>query len=119
MVILEAHVRQVVTGGSDTEVLVLGDFNEVLTTSAGQIVFAPMLNDPVLYDFHTDLLASSGEFSFIPSGAILDHIITTADLADELVGGSELIPRLDIQFNAYETGISDHLPVIISMPVLQ
>ena len=115
---LEQHVRQTLEGTGDDEILLLGDFNERIDTAGGQARFAPFLGDPALYDFHTDELVATGAASFIPSGRVIDHVISTSALADELVGGTDLIPPLDSQFNAYLSAISDHLPVVVSMPIL-
>ncbi len=112
---LEAHVRTTTSAGSD--VMVMGDFNEVITTTGGMARFAPFLSAPDQYDFHTDTLAADGAASFVPSGAILDHIITTPGLADELAGGQDQIPRLDAELSTYLSSVSDHLPVVISMPL--
>jgi endonuclease/exonuclease/phosphatase family metal-dependent hydrolase len=116
---LEDHVAQTASAGTVGGLMVMGDFNEVITSTGGMTRFAPFLDAPELYDLHTDQLASDGAASFLPSGAILDHIITTASLADEFAGGQDRIPRLDAQFGGYTTSISDHLPVVSSLPIWQ
>jgi endonuclease/exonuclease/phosphatase family metal-dependent hydrolase len=115
---LEAYVRQAVDNAGE-QVLMLGDFNEVLTTSAGMSVMAPFLDATSRYKIRTLNLANSGQTSFIPSGAILDHVITTSNLDDEMGTGSTVIPRVDYELTSYESVISDHLPVVSAMPVLQ
>lgn len=117
MVTLESYVSQLVTEGDEQEVLVLGDCNEVLTDSAGRAVFAPWLDSPDDYTVQTMDLAESGGESFLPSGVILDHQITTAGFADELSGGSVVIPPLDEQYSSYTYAVSDHLPVVLRMPI--
>jgi endonuclease/exonuclease/phosphatase family metal-dependent hydrolase len=117
MLTLEAHIRGLVDAGSD-QVIMLGDYNEVLTSEVGRAVFAPFLDAPERYRVQTDALARSGAFSFVPTGAMLDHIITTVGL-DEEVGASEaVIPRLDLEVNGYVDRVSDHLPVAIALPIL-
>jgi hypothetical protein len=53
MVTLERYVRAQVDGGGEDEVVVLGDYNEVLTTASGQAVMAPMLSAPDRYRFRS------------------------------------------------------------------
>jgi endonuclease/exonuclease/phosphatase family metal-dependent hydrolase len=117
MVTLEEHVRGLVATGAD-KVVVLGDYNEVLTTTAGREVFAPFLAAPDLYTVQTDDLAQTGAFSFVPSQAMLDHVVTTSALDDELDATEAVIPRLDLEVNDYVNRVSDHLPVAISLPIL-
>lgn len=117
MAALADHVAGVVAGGED-EVVVLGDYNEVLTSGGGRQAMAPWLDDAG-YVVHTDRLAQAGEFSFLPFENVLDHVVTTTGLSDELAGAGAEIPRIDQQTFNYETAVSDHLPVIIAMPILQ
>lgn len=114
---LEDHVRGSVEGSGDDEILMLGDFNERIDTSDGAARFEPFLGDPAAYEFHTDTLPN-GAASFIPSGRVIDHVISTVGLAEEMSGGLEQIPALQTFFNAYTSAISDHLPVVVSMPIL-
>lgn len=116
-VLLEAYVAGQVAGQGDPEVLVLGDFNEILTSAGGQAVLAPWLA-PTSYDVLTQELADAGDTSFLPTGVILDHQVSTVGLADELAGGTTQIPPLDDQFLGYRSQVSDHLPVVVSMPIL-
>lgn len=117
MIALEAHVATLVAAGQGP-VVVLGDYNEILTSAEGRDVFAPFLSAPASYTVETEELASAGAFTFIPSGRILDHIISTADLVDEIGDSDAVIPRLDTQLNVYEAVVSDHLPVAIALPIL-
>jgi endonuclease/exonuclease/phosphatase family metal-dependent hydrolase len=116
MIELEAHIADHVAT-IDEDVVVLGDFNEVITSTGGRAVFDPFLASGG-YTLHTEQLAAEGRFSFVPSQAILDHVISTTALADELAGGEAQIPPLHIQLVNYENAVSDHLPVAVSMPIL-
>lgn len=118
MVELEEYVTQLAGEGGEPEVLILGDFNEVLTSSAGLAVFEPWLEPAGDYTIQTMNLANSGAETFLPSGVILDHQITTSGFSDELSGASVVIPQLDSQYSSYEYAVSDHLPVVLRMPVL-
>ncbi len=117
-VLLEEYVAGQVAGAGDADVLILGDFNEILTSAGGRAVLAPWLDAPSSYDMLTQELADAGDTSFIPSGIILDHQVSTTALADELAGGAAQIPPLDDQFLGYRSQVSDHLPVVVSMPIL-
>lgn len=117
MVTLERHVRDQVDAGGEDELIVLGDYNEVLTTTSGQAVLAPMLSAPERYRFRSQEAAAAGEASFLPSGRVIDHIVTTAGLAAEVGEVRAIIPRLDAQLQRYDAYVSDHLPVVLSIPM--
>jgi len=118
MVSLFDYIKSMIDGPADDDVILLGDFNEVLTTGVGQSAFGALLTDP---DFRvqTANVAAAGGVTFLPTSVILDHIVTTVSLDDELQGGGLVIPPLDSQLVTYRGNVSDHLPVVISMPVLQ
>jgi hypothetical protein len=82
-------------------------------------VFGPFLDNTDLYRVRTDALAQGGGVSFVPSGRMLDHIITTVGLDDEVGGSEAVIPPLNIEVNDYVNRVSDHLPVAIALPILQ
>jgi len=113
---LETHVADVITP-VDPDVLLLGDFNETITSSVPRAVFDPFLDKPDSYHLHTDQLALEGRFSFVPSRSILDHLISSSSLADEFAGSIGQIPPLHVQLVNYENAVSDHLPVVVSMPI--
>lgn len=116
--LLAGHVRGMIDGPADDEVVVLGDLNDTVTHPSGQEVFAPFLDDPELR-WQTEALAMQGETSYLPSQSLIDHIVTTSALDEELSGsGGARIPRLDVQLGSYQDEVSDHLPVVLSFPVL-
>ncbi len=116
VVILENHLRTTVQGSGSGSLMVLGDFNDTLT-GAGEAVFSPIATAPQLYTIRTQANSSSGDVSFVPSSVLLDHIVTTTALDDELTGSSAIIPRLDMQMTGYVGQVSDHLPVIVRVPL--
>jgi hypothetical protein len=75
-----------------------------------------MLASPDRYTFRDHDAAFGGEASFIPSGRVIDHIVTTAGLAEEIGATDAIIPRLDAEMSRYEDTVSDHLPVVLSIP---
>ncbi len=101
----------------DEDVVLLGDFNEVVTTGEGLRALAPIADARTRYDIETRPLAERGEASFLPSGVVLDHIVTGIGLAPELGAETARIVHLDASFRGYEYAVSDHLPVVISMPL--
>lgn len=115
---LEAHVRDLV-GAGQGQVVIMGDFNERLDTVEGRAVFAPFLDAPADYAIRTLGPAEDGEVTYLPfGGRFIDHIITTAGLADEMTASDPVVPRLDQELVGYDQ-VSDHLPVATAMPVLE
>lgn len=114
---LDTYVRAQIDDGGEDEVIVLGDFNETVDTSWGMAVMAPMLGAPDRYRFRSQEAALAGEASYIPSGRVIDHVVTTAGLTEEVGGARAIIPRLDQQMVRYESYVSDHLPVVLSIPM--
>ncbi|MCB9561678.1 MAG: hypothetical protein H6708_14840 [Kofleriaceae bacterium] len=117
---LDAWMRAEIDGGGDDELILLGDYNEDLAPEDGapeDIVLAPLLDAPDRYRFRTSALAAAHTASFIPSGALIDHIVTSAGLLDEVGDVSAVIPPLDREQPWYEQVVSDHLPVVLSIPL--
>ena len=114
---LEVWVRSEVDGPAIDEIVILGDFNEVLTSSSGLSTFAPFYNETTRYRFRTKSAVLAGGASFYPAGITLDHIITTAAF-DAAHGSTDAtIERLDQEIWRYGTWISDHVPVVLSIPM--
>ncbi len=116
---LKTHVDDLVAGGENTRVFVLGDFNDQLGDPADDNVFQVFLEDEQHYSFLTRQLADQGEYSLIPWRVFLDHILVTADLfADYTNGTTEVVP-LDQEISDYDyvNEISDHRPVAAVFPL--
>lgn len=115
---LDSYLRAQVDGGGEDEVVLLGDFNATLDPQRLDLteVWPPLLDATDRYAMRTTGLAAEDEASFIPAGILLDHIVTTAGLGDEVGIASAVIPDLDGQLPRYEPDVSDHLPVILSFP---
>jgi endonuclease/exonuclease/phosphatase family metal-dependent hydrolase len=112
---LDAWLRDFTATAADPDVVVDGDFNEVLTSDAGRAVLAPLL-DEERYRFETAGLAEADAASFIPTGALIDHIVTTATFAAQLGAAETVIPPLD-EVPRYEPDLTDHLPVVVVLPL--
>ncbi len=115
VVILEDYLRTAVDGNGLDTVVALGDFNATLDNGAS--VFAPLTAASDRYDIHTSGNFSAGDISFVPSSVLLDHIVTTTAFDDAHPGSTTVIPRLDMQMTGYVSQVSDHLPVIMRMPL--
>ncbi|HEY4219699.1 MAG TPA: endonuclease/exonuclease/phosphatase family protein [Myxococcota bacterium] len=112
-VTLEQHLEDLARN-DDENVIVMGDFNETLTSTSGLENFAPFLGNAA-YDVRTAEIAENGAVSFLPSGVELDHIITTAPFASAIGARQAEIPPLDHDVSDYLGRVSDHLPVFLSI----
>ncbi len=116
--LLDNYLRSQIGGGGEDEVVVLGDYNEVVTDAGGQAALAPFLTNPSLYKLQTVPYAQGGGITYLGfGGKAIDHVLTTAGLGAELQGADVTVPRLDQSFGGYQTFISDHLPVVLRIPL--
>jgi endonuclease/exonuclease/phosphatase family metal-dependent hydrolase len=113
---LESHMRSNVDGSGDDDLLLLGDFNQTPGEFAGQ-VFAPFTGAVDRYDIRTAPLFDDGQISHINSDRLIDHVVTTASLRAQIGPGVAQIPPLHEQLDNYNTDVSDHLPVVLSIPL--
>lgn len=109
---LGAYIENL-TGAGEDRVLLLGDFNEDFATTDALGVWAPVLDNPDLYDLHTAEL-DENSFSFIPWPRLIDHVVTTDGLTGGVNSRTE-IPTLEQEINGYTSSISDHRPVVTSI----
>lgn len=107
---------------NNEKLILLGDFNDVLTDNSSNNVFSHFLNDSQHYLF-TDLEiaeAGSSGWSYPTWPSHLDHILITNELFsayNETASSCEVI-MLDDYFsswNQYEGNVSDHRPVGIKL----
>lgn len=120
MVTLEQHMRDVVDAGDEDEIIVMGDFNEEIETETNRAVWAPFLDAPADYTVRTETLSGDGgSFTYVPTERFYDHFITTAGLEPEMSPSAPVIIHLEQQLSSYLSSISDHVPVAVSMPILQ
>jgi endonuclease/exonuclease/phosphatase family metal-dependent hydrolase len=108
---LAAWVEDELTANDDEQdFMLLGDLNDKLTDPPEWNVFLPFLDHPDQYAFLTLPLAEAGEHSYIPFESLIDHVLVTADMLDEVgAGGAEVLPLEETVAN-YD-GITDHRPV--------
>jgi endonuclease/exonuclease/phosphatase family metal-dependent hydrolase len=112
---LEALMRADVDGAGDDDIVLLGDMNEVLTHPNALPVWAPLLDATDRYTVLTRDIAESGAVSFIPAGIMLDHLVVTTSLLDEIDARTPFVTRLHDVLPGYLGTVSDHLPVSISL----
>ena len=108
---------------SNDKVIVVGDWNDILTDPTSNNVFNSFLNDSdyLFVDFPV-ALGSSANFSFPTWPSHLDHILISDELfADFSKPNSELsCIRIDdymSSWSAYDYNISDHRPVGLKLEV--
>jgi len=107
---LEAWVRE--RALIDPDVIVAGDFNDELTDDAPRNVFGPFLGAPDRYRFLTLESERTGDFSYIPFRAMIDHVLVTADALDEYGAGTTEALDLERTVPGYLHTVSDHRPVV-------
>lgn len=114
---LDTHLRAQFAAGGEDEVIIAGDYNEGAVVEAQRANLAAFLTAPDLYTLQTQSNATSGEISYVPFPRLIDHITTTAGLATETTGARVVIPRLQTTYSGYLDHVSDHLPVILVVPL--
>lgn len=106
---LDTWTREVIAGG-ETEVVIVGDYNDEASDPAGENVFGPMLGDR--YSILTQALDEDA-FSFIPFRALIDHIVITSGTSEEYgMGTISIADGVRVEVLNYQDNVSDHLPVI-------
>ncbi|MBM3315327.1 hypothetical protein FJY71_05755 [candidate division WOR-3 bacterium] len=106
--------------GGDSDYVAVGDWNDELDDPPGENVFLPLLADSARYRFLTLPMAGNEELaSYIPSAALLDHVMVTAGALPEYGTGYTVTLRVDDELPGYEDWVSDHRPVMAVFPVFR
>ncbi len=108
----------------ESELILLGDFNDRIDDPVEYNVFGPLLNAPDHYQPLTRQLVEEGGYTVLPWQGFIDHIFITADLQYEYAGGRTEVVSLERAEELYDTSlgydytdaISDHLPVVAILP---
>jgi endonuclease/exonuclease/phosphatase family metal-dependent hydrolase len=112
---LANYVDSYVSSSAADEVFVIGDFNERLDEPGGAARWQPFLDD-ARFVIRTQALAEEGQASYLSSSnALIDHIVTTRALDDEVGAGQTVIPRIEFDVPNYRGVVSDHRPVVLVM----
>ena len=114
---LDTFLRAQIDGGGESEVIVLGDYNQRVTSDVSRAVLAPLLTAPDRYTVRTEPRAVAGDFTYLGfGGTFIDHITTTTALDVRWAAAQIKAPRLDTMVSNYEFLVSDHLPAILIVP---
>jgi len=113
---LDARFRAQIDGGGEDEIVLLGDYNEDVTSDFGRTVLSALLDAPDRYTVRTEPAAVAGGYSFIGFNSFIDHITTTAAL--DARWGSATVQVIDPrpEVSSYKNEVSDHLPVVLITP---
>ena len=108
---------------SNDKVIVVGDWNDILTDPTPNNVFNSFLNDSdyLFVDFPI-ALGSSANFSFPTWPSHLDHILITDELFADFSKPNSIVSCIRIDdymssWNAYDYNISDHRPVGLKLQI--
>ena len=108
---------------SNDKVIVVGDWNDLLTDPTHNNVFNSFLNDSdyLFVDFPI-ALGSSANFSFPTWPSHLDHILITDELFADFSKPNSIVSCIRIDdymssWNAYDYNISDHRPVGLKLQI--
>jgi len=110
--LLHNYINAEISGGSDPDFIILGDWNDELDDPESSNVFLPFLNDSSNYLFLTNQIVD--EVSYISSSfqSMIDHILITKDSFEEFGTGEISVLYLDEEYQSYTQYISDHRPVM-------
>jgi len=100
-------------GGGDEDFVVVGDWNDLLTDPRQENIFQQFLDDSTDYRMLTWPIRNDPlQGSYISSGALIDHLMVSADALAEYGAGRTYTLRLDDEVYRYESVVSDHRPVM-------
>jgi endonuclease/exonuclease/phosphatase family metal-dependent hydrolase len=98
--------------------VVAGDWNDFLTDPISYNSFPSFLNDAGDYKFLTSALVGRSDMNSHPLG-LIDHILVNRGACPEFSSGRITTLRLDQVIDGYTTYVSDHRPVMVSIPVFK
>ncbi|HWB73473.1 MAG TPA: endonuclease/exonuclease/phosphatase family protein [Nannocystaceae bacterium] len=102
----------------DTNIILLGDFNDEIDDVGTHDVFAPLKDPAAKMIAITESLADDGEFSFVPFQRLIDHVLVSEELLTAFDGADVRALHLEQTWNGdYLDDISDHRPVVVTFGV--
>ncbi len=113
---LERYMRRQVDGPGEDDIVLLGDINQTLAEFDGQVL-APFVERSRRYTVRTRRLFRARRKSHLYTRRLIDHIITTSSFREEIQDGETVIPKLNEDVANYLERVSDHLPVVIRIPL--
>lgn len=108
---LQGWIDRRVAGGADPDIVVAGDWNDMLTKAPRHNVFQGFLDAPERYRFLTQAVADAGDYSHIPFGSLIDHVLVTTSLLDAYGDGATEAVHLESSVTGYVKRVSDHRPI--------
>ncbi len=108
---LQAWIDQRLADGGDPDIVVAGDWNDKITEGHRHNVFQGFLDAPERYRFLTQEVADAGDYSYIPYGSLIDHVLVTTSLLDAYGDGATLAVHLEKSVTGYVKRVSDHRPI--------
>ncbi len=109
---LKDYIDQEIAAGSDSDFVVLGDWNDQLTDTGEDNVFSPFLDDPDHYLFLTGSLINQHSYIDTRYKSLIDHILVSRNCLEEYAQGDTEVLYLDEMYPDYPAIISDHRPVL-------
>lgn len=107
---------------TNSNVIILGDLNDLIEESFSNNIFTPIINDSLNYLISDKYipLQNSSNWSFPNWPSHLDHIVITHQLFDNLIDINQDVRTIRVDnyfgsFQLYDNLISDHLPVGINL----
>lgn len=114
--LLHDYLLSVITTTEDTNFVVVGDWNDDLSTSSGATSFTAFMNDTENFYFTTWNLAwaeTNEDDSYPGWPSFLDHILISRALFDENETATTRTLKLDNYLSDYFSLVSDHRPVML------
>ncbi len=120
--LLQEHIATELAG---ERVVLVGDLNDVLTDDEEENVFQVFIESPAEFAF-VDMTIAEGtsyQWSFPSWPSHLDHIMITAPLFTAFADPAASVATLRLDqylaggLYAYRANISDHLPVVLRLPL--
>jgi endonuclease/exonuclease/phosphatase family metal-dependent hydrolase len=108
---LDAWVEERLAGGFDPDIMIAGDWNDKITGARARTVFRPFLDAPARYRFLTQEVADEGDYSYIPWGSLIDHVLVTTPLLEAYGRGTTDAVHLEDWVESYVHHVSDHRPI--------
>lgn len=108
---LERWIDERLAAGADQDIVVAGDWNDMITKPRSKNVFQTFLDNPGRYRFLTEEVADAGDFSYIPYTSLIDHVLVTTSMLDAYGDGATEAVHLEDSVDDYTEHVSDHRPV--------
>ena len=99
----------------EDKVIIIGDFNDIIFSSSGEVItFQNFLDDSDNYEFADyDIAKTPESWSYPDWPSHIDHMLITNELFNQVNSIETLL--LDNCQSSYLTAISDHRPVMMSL----